>query len=92
MTPEDITLNVAESTACTSCGAPMTYKPSAQALVCDYCGTVKKVEMQRERLHEVDFLSFMQNYTKENFTTTKVVTCKTCDATTTINENFKSIS
>lgn len=92
MISEENKHNIAEASSCNSCGASMTYKPGSQMLVCDYCGSTKKIETGGANINERDFLSFMQNYEKESFTTTKVVECYTCHAKTTINEHLKSMS
>lgn len=88
---EEIKHNISSSTACSSCGASMVYKPGTQTLVCEYCGSTKKIELGDKTLNERDFASFMKNYEKENFTTTKVVSCSTCHATSTVDENLKSM-
>lgn len=89
---EELKLNASESTPCSSCGGPMSYKPSAQALVCEYCGSVKEIEQGEEELNELDFESFMESYEKESFNTTKVVECSNCHATSTVDENLKSMA
>lgn len=91
VTSEEIKRNTAESTSCDTCGAPMTYQPSSNALVCEYCGSKKSIEKGSNLIQERDFLGFMQNYEKENFTMTKVVECNTCHAQSTVNEQVKSM-
>lgn len=91
MKSEETNPNIADSASCTSCGASMTYQPNSNALVCDYCGNKQVIEIRRNIINERDFLSFMQNYYKESFTTTKVVECNTCHAQSTVNEHLKSI-
>ncbi|MDR2221646.1 MAG: hypothetical protein LBE34_02790 [Flavobacteriaceae bacterium] len=89
---EEIKLNTSEATPCSSCGGPMTYKPSAHALVCEYCGSIKEIEQTKDELNELDFMGFMESYEKESFNTTKVVECSSCHATSTVDENLKSMA
>lgn len=89
---EELKLNTSESTSCSSCGGPMSYSPSVQALVCEYCGNTKAIAQGETVLNEHDFESFMESYEKESFNTTKVVECSNCHATSTVDENLKSMA
>jgi RNase P subunit RPR2 len=79
------------ATSCKSCGAPMVYKPGTNLLVCTYCNSTQEIKQEDLTLNEIDFLSFINSYEKEEFNKTKVVTCTNCKATPTVNENLRSM-
>lgn len=92
MTTEEIlTTNSTASTPCKSCGAPMTYKPGTNLLVCTYCNSTQEISQGELVLDELDFMTFMNSYEKEEFNKTKVVTCSNCKATPTVDENLRSM-
>ncbi len=92
MTTEELEkINKTESTPCKSCGAPMTYKPGTNLLICSYCNNTQEISQGELTLDELDFLTFMNSYEKEEFNKTKVVTCSNCKATPTVDENLRSM-
>ncbi|MDR2921175.1 MAG: hypothetical protein LBV72_17655 [Tannerella sp.] len=77
---------------CDGCGAPLVYKPGTTLLICEHCGSTQAIDQSSQRVEESDFNAYIRNFEKDNFTTTKVVTCANCKATPTVDENLKSMS
>lgn len=92
MNNEEVITNTTVSSKCNSCGAPMVYKPGTNMLECTYCKNTHEIDQGETILNELDFLSFMDSYEKEEFNKTKVVTCNNCKATSTVNENLRSMN
>ena len=90
-TEEFYKTNNTASTPCKSCGAPMVYKPGTNLLVCTYCTSTQEINQENFIVNEIDFESFIKTYEKEEFNTTKVITCNNCKATPTVNENLQSM-
>lgn len=92
MTSKEIKGNTSESVSCMACGGSMTYQPLANALACDYCGSVQPIKREQNELNEYDFISFAQSYLKENFAVSKVITCRNCKAQFITSEILKSMT
>lgn len=90
-TEEIYKANNTASTSCKSCGAPMVYKAGTNLLVCTYCNNTQEIKQENFILNEIDFESFIKTYEKEQFNTTKVITCNNCKATPTVDENLRSM-
>ncbi|WP_282628650.1 hypothetical protein [Empedobacter sedimenti] len=90
-TEENYKANNTASTSCKSCGAPMVYKAGTNLLVCTYCNSTQEITQEDFVLNEIDFESFIKTYEKEEFNTTKVITCDNCKATPTVDENLRSM-
>lgn len=75
---------------CSNCGAPLEYKPNTGTLTCPYCGTQNEIAQEDTIIEELDFESYIENFVKENSSTTKVITCSNCKATPTMDENLTS--
>ncbi|MEE9151758.1 MAG: hypothetical protein V3U20_08015 [Thermoplasmata archaeon] len=42
---------------CENCGAYLEFDPKSQKLECDYCGSVKVIEVEHKAIEEHDFFS-----------------------------------
>ncbi len=81
---------------CKKCGAKLKYAPGTDSIVCPYCGTKNKIEVDQQKLaealKEIDYFEFIQNIdiAEEENEEQSVVKCPTCGATTSISTNIIS--
>ncbi len=66
---------------CRSCGAKLTFDPTADSLTCEYCGHVNPIPKSEEQIQELDLLAHLsQTYQDEPATETPTITCDACAA------------
>ncbi len=71
---------MAKQFECQNCGAYLEFDPRTQALKCDFCDSVKVIEIEHKAVEEHDFFSAP---TKVGWDTSlKTVECENCGATT----------
>lgn len=76
---------------CSNCGAELKYKPGTTTLVCDYCDTKNDIPQEEETvIEELDFESYIENLESENLEAEKVIKCRSCGSTSSVDESLKS--
>ena len=67
---------------CSSCGGTLRYDIASYGLVCDFCGTVKRLHRPEEgaAIGEFDFATALRGSNTNWGITRRLVTCKSCGA------------
>ena len=67
---------------CSSCGGTLRYDIASYGLVCDFCGTVKRLHRPEEgaAIGEFDFSTALRGSSTNWGVTRRLVTCKSCGA------------
>lgn len=72
---------------CENCGARMDFSPSAQQVTCPYCQHQMAIPQSGEEIEELDFHAYVsQTLDPEDSVEATVVTCGSCHAETTLDE------
>jgi len=81
---------------CKNCAAKLEFKPGTTSLVCQYCGTVNEIKIDKEKireaLREIDYFKFISDSSnveapkEEN----KYVKCQACGAETSVDAKMIS--
>jgi DNA-directed RNA polymerase subunit RPC12/RpoP len=78
----------ADSFACTSCGADLSYQPGTTTLVCKYCGAENEIPQFDGAIEEQDFLSVLNEKAgQEEKIVEFFVKCDSCGASCTLDPN-----
>jgi DNA-directed RNA polymerase subunit RPC12/RpoP len=77
---------------CASCGASVRYDPEAQGLKCEYCGAVRPVGLQADRVEELDYHRHLAWAAEQEDQLEQIVyKCGSCGAETTVLPEVASI-
>jgi predicted RNA-binding Zn-ribbon protein involved in translation (DUF1610 family) len=83
------TLAAADSFACTSCGADLTYQPGTTTLACKYCGAENEIPQLDAEIVELDFHAFLtEKAGDEDQIIGHFVKCDCCGASCTLEPNI----
>lgn len=77
--------------SCSNCGAELKYKPGTKTLVCEYCDTKNQIHEDEIIIEELDFDKYIENLESENLEIEKIISCKNCGSTSSVDESVKSI-
>ncbi|WFB34521.1 hypothetical protein P3T73_10145 [Kiritimatiellota bacterium B12222] len=73
---------------CENCGARMDFSPSSQKVTCPYCQHEMDIPQNEDEIEELDFHAYVtQTLKAEDTVDALTVTCATCHAETTLEEN-----
>lgn len=76
---------------CQQCGAKLTYKPGASALVCQYCNFENHVQTSEDDIEELDFHEYLRKAAEGDITEEKLyIKCTACGAASTSEANVTS--
>lgn len=76
---------------CTNCGAGLKYKPGTKTMACDYCSSTNEIHEEETIIEELDFNAYIENFETLNLQTEKIISCKSCGASSSVDENLKSL-
>lgn len=66
---------------CQQCGAVLKYAPGTEHLVCEYCGTENRIELQQALIQEYDLQQALQTLAQARPETTELsIHCQECGA------------
>ncbi|KFF10017.1 hypothetical protein [Flavobacterium hydatis] len=75
---------------CSNCGGELKYKPGTTTLVCDHCNTKNEIPQEKTIIEELDFNDYLEKSESESLGLEKMIQCKSCGATSSVNESIKS--
>ena len=76
---------------CTNCGAELKYKAGTTLLICEYCNAKNEIIIQETVVEELDFEKYIEKLETENLQSEKVIQCKSCGSTSSVDESLKSL-
>ncbi len=76
---------------CSNCGSELKYKPGTKTLVCEYCNTKNEIQQEESVIEELSFNDYLEKSEAENLEIEKIIHCNNCGASSSIDENLKSL-
>ncbi|MBN1150975.1 hypothetical protein JXA84_07145 [candidate division WOR-3 bacterium] len=89
------TPSTGNSFPCKSCGATLVYKPGENSMVCPYCGSVNKFQIDQESIDEavkeLDYHVYIEKEIDDKDLEEKItIKCDSCGATFAFDENISA--
>lgn len=76
---------------CSNCGSELKYKPGTKTLVCEHCNTKNEIQQEESVIEELSFNDYLEKSEAENLEIEKIIHCNSCGASSSIDENLKSL-